>query len=392
MSCIPRSKKAAAILIILILSTLLLASCQTANYGQDGQADPETIRIAVAAPFSGKAEPYGKQVYDGAWLKAQQINQRGGIEGLKVELVKADDRCLPDDAAAWSKRLADDPGIRAVIGHVCSSATLAALPSYVEKGIPVISPSSTRPGIGQQAKGWFFRVAYLDARQGDYLAEYAVRVLGLYEMAVMHDQNDYGNMLSRAFQKAAREKGIKITSVQSFSQGDTGFKPQLSGLIDSNPEGVYIAGFYKEGAYITRQLREMGYRGVVIGGDAMDHRDYVKLAGIAAEGTLLAVPFAPSDANREFREKFRAQFGREADWMSANAYDCMGILAQAMEAVGTEPQKIRDQLAGHDRPDWAYQGVSGQIYFDKYGDTLKYPSMKTIKNGDFITATQLGSR
>ena len=80
------------------------------------------IRIGVAAPFTGNLAAYGDNIKAGVNLKLKEINDAGGINGQKVELVWGDDLCQPKDAGTVGSKFAADKSIVAVIGHLCSSA------------------------------------------------------------------------------------------------------------------------------------------------------------------------------------------------------------------------------------------------------------------------------
>ena len=147
-----------------------LVFCLALVFGLTSGALAENIRIGVAAPFTGDLAGYGDNIKAGVNLKLKEINDAGGINGKMLELVWGDDLCAPKDAGTVASKFATDKSIVAVIGHLCSSATLAAMPIYVRAGMPTISPTSTNPTIGVVGKGWFFRNCYTDDFQGKYLA------------------------------------------------------------------------------------------------------------------------------------------------------------------------------------------------------------------------------
>jgi len=151
-----------------------LVLCIALVFGIANSVMADDIRIGVAAPFTGDLAGYGDNIKDGSNLKLKEINGAGGINGQKVELVWGDDLCAPKEAGTVGSKFAADKSIVAVIGHLCSSATLAAMPIYVRAGLPAISPTSTNPTIGAVGKGWFFRNCYTDDFQGKYLASYVV--------------------------------------------------------------------------------------------------------------------------------------------------------------------------------------------------------------------------
>ncbi len=361
-------------------------------FGLSTAAVGGTIRIGVASPFTGGAAAYGDNVKAGVSLKLEEINSAGGINGDKVELVWGDDLCEPKEAGTVGSKFATDKSIVAVIGHLCSSATLAALPIYVRQGLPSLSPTSTNVTIGKVGKGWFFRNVYRDDFQGKFLAKYVKSVLGLKKVAVFYENNDYAIGLKNAFVGEAKKVGVNVVGTEAYVSKTTDFTPQLTKLMAAKPDAIFLCGYYQEGALIAGQARKLGFTGPLFGADGIDNEDYIKIAGKAADNTYVSVPFLAEAAGPEakgFIERFKKATGRDCDWMSANAYDCLGILAQVIAKVGADRKKIRDGLAAINSPEKGYKGVTGLTYFDKLGDCQKAAFIKVVKDGKFTPAKQL---
>ncbi|WP_045211729.1 ABC transporter substrate-binding protein [Desulfonatronovibrio magnus] len=354
----------------------------------------ETIRIAVASPFTGALAGYGDNVKAGVTLKVEEINAAGGINGKQIRVDWMDEQCEPREAATVSSRIAQNRNIVGVVGHLCSSAHLAALPTYLRHGVPVISPTATSVAISDQSKDrqgntWAFRVVYRDDYQGEFLAQYVNEVLELDNVAVFFENNDYGIGLKNAFVNKAQSIGLNIVGEEAYVSGASDFNPQLTRLRGRNPDGLFISGYYPEGALIANQARDLGMNVAKFGADGFDNADYISLAGAAAENTYLTVPFLADVAEgeaKEFLENFRERFDREVDWMSANSYDAAGILLQAIAEVGADRAKIREYLTTINSPENAYHGIAGMTYFNEYGDTLKPAFVKKVQDGQFVAA------
>jgi len=348
------------------------------------------IKIGVAAPYTGNLASYGDNIKAGVSLKLQEINDAGGINGQKVELVWGDDLCQPKDAGTVGAKFAADKSIVAVIGHLCSSATLAAMPIYVRNGMPTISPTSTNPTIGDVGKGWFFRNCYTDDFQGKYLASYVVpKLLGKNKVAIFYENNDYAIGLKDSFVAGAQESGVTVTGAEAYMTGTTDFTPQLTKLMADKPEAIFLCGYHPEGALIAGQGRKLGFDGPLFGADGIDNVDYINIAGKAAENTYCTVPFlaqSAGPAGQDFAVRFKKSAGRDVDWMSANAYDCLGILAQVIGKVGPDRKKIRDGLAAINSEATGYKGVTGLTYFDEKGNCSKPAFVKLVKGGEFVAA------
>ncbi len=361
---------------------LALAFCLTTA------ASAAPIRIGVAAPYTGDLAAYGDNIKAGVMLKQKEINEAGGINGNKIELVWGDDLCQPKEAGNVASKFANDSKMMAVIGHLCSSATLAGMPIYVRNGMPVISPTSTNPTIGQVGKGWFFRNCYTDDFQGKYLASQVVReLLGVKKVAVFYENNDYAIGLKDSFIEGAEAAGIEVVGTEAYVAKTTDFTPQLTKLLRDKPGAIFLCGYHPEGALIAGQARKLGFDGPLFGADGLDNEDYIKIGGEAADNTYMTVPFLASAAGpeaQEFAKTYKEETGREVDWMSANAYDCLGILAHVIEKVGADREKIREGLAAINSPEKGYEGVTGLTYFNEVGDCSKPAFVKKVENGEFV--------
>ncbi len=364
--------------------------CLALIFGAATDVAAENIRIGVASPFTGELAAYGDNIKAGVSLKLKEINDAGGINGRKIELVWGDDLCAPKEAGTVASKFAADKSIVAVIGHLCSSATLAAMPIYQRIGMPTISPTSTNPTIGDVGKGWFFRNCYTDEFQGKYLASHVVpKLLGKNSVAIFYENNDYAIGLKDSFMEGAQASGVKVTGTEAYVAKTTDFTPQLTKLLQDKPETIFLCGYHPEGALIAGQARKLGFKGPLFGADGIDNEDYIKLGGKATENTYCTVPFLAASAGpagKEFAKRFTAKYGRDVDWMSANAYDCLGILAQVIAKSGADRSKIRDGLAAINSKENGYEGITGLTYFDAKGDCAKPAFVKMVKDGKFVAA------
>lgn len=354
----------------------------------------DTIKIAIAVPLTGEQAGYGDNVKAGAMMKVDEINAKGGVNGKKIEAVAFDEQCAPREAATVSTKIAMDKDIVGVIGHACSSAHLAALPAYLREGVPLISPTATGvtitgKNIDSKGKVWGFRNVFRDDVQGEFMASYAAKVLGLKKMAVFYVQNDNGIGLKDAFVKQAKADGITVVAEEGFVDGALDFTPQLTKIKALSPDGVFIAGYYAAGALIAAQAKKLGITAVKISGDGLDNADYIKLAGDASNDTYLPTPFLESAAGPEakaFFASFKAKTGRDPDYMSANAYDAAGVLIAAIAKAGPDRAKVREAIASFNSPQTAFKGVTGPNSFDDKGDSKKPLFVKMVSDGKFAPA------
>ena len=379
-----RSLKVLIILLALALSvSFLMVGCKKPA------ASGETIKIGLAAPMSGDAAAYGEIVRNGAQMKIDEINAEGGIDGKQLELVVGDERCDPKEAAAVAQNFVSSPEIVAIVGHVCSSAMRAAIPIYDVAGPAIISPTCTNVNIGTDSKNrWTFRDVYRDDFQGEFLAKYSKDVLGLKKVAVFYDTNDYAIGLKDAFEKAAKSIGLEIVGVEAYTTDTVDFTPQLTKFKEVAPDGVFIAGYYEKGALILSQAKKLGINAQFMGADGLNNPELINIAKDAAEGFIASTPFLyeTSEEAMTFKKDFEAKYSVTPDWMAANSYDCVGILADVIKKVGTDRIAIRDGLQAMNSLETGYEGLTGVTYFDENGDCQKPAYVAVVKDGVFIAA------
>ena len=352
------------------------------------QAQAETIKIPVASPFTGPLASFGEGVKNGALLKADEINASGGINGKMVEIVLGDELCDPKEAAAVATRFANDPAVAIVIGHLCSSATLAALPIYKEAKLPAITPASTNPQIGKSSP-YYFRNVYKDDFQGDFLARYAKQVKKFKKIAIFYEVNDYAMGLKNAFTRQAKKLGLRIIGAESYMAETADFKAQLSKFKMMRPDAIFIPGYAPQATLLISQARSLGLKCAFFGADGLD--DEIMLKNPDADGLFVTTPFLADRGGakvQDFVKRYREKFSIEPNWFAANTYDAVGLAAAAIAAGGLDREKVRAYLAGISSKEKAYQGITGATYSDENGDCLKAAFVKIVKNGKWVSAEE----
>ena len=385
-------------LMIVGLVSILGCQAQDKSTGQTQRA-PRELKVAVAAPFTGNAAAFGEMIRRGAELRSKEINDAGGINGMKFTLVFEDDAGKDAEASLVAERIASNLQILAVVGHFNSSCSLAGKPIYQRAGIVELSPGSTNVTVCE-GSDWTFRNLYRDDFQGKFIAQYIDKVLtGLQSVAVFFDNDDYGRGLRNAFVEEAEKIGLDLVASEAYDRDNTDFKAQLTSIKAKNPDAVFISGLYTEAGLIAKQAREAGITSQFFGADGVDSPDFLTIAGEAAEGTYLTTPFTFGAAGEDALQmavNFEELHGVAPDTWAALTYDAVGMIAEALEktynpeaAVADNRKAIRDHLASLDTPEEGYKGVTGLTYFDINGDTVNKPAyVKIVKDGQFVAADQ----
>lgn len=375
------------LVVLLILPFLVLCSCDTGNQ----------VRIAVAGPFTGSAAAFGEMIKRGASLKAKEINDAGGINGMELILDFENDTGKEKEAIQVATRISTDQRILAVVGHFNSACSLRGKTIYGRKGIVALSPGSTNVTVCE-GSDWMFRNLYRDDFQAAFIAKYIKnKMVNIQSVAVFYDNDAYGKGLADAFLAEADVIGLNVVATEAYDRDNTDFKAQLTSIKAKNPDIIFISGLYSQAGLIAKQARESGITSQFFGADGVDSPDFLEIAGDAAEGTLLTTPFtfgAGGEKALQVAEAFETEYGVSPDTWAALSYDAVGMVAEAIEktykketSLADKRKAIRDYFASLDTPEEGFTGITGLTYFDKNGDTVNKPAyVKVVKDGKFETA------
>jgi branched-chain amino acid transport system substrate-binding protein len=344
------------------------------------QSSLNELVIASANPMSGNSQDFGQMKVKAIQLAFDEVNAAGGIDGKKLRLIVGDDASSPKEAHKLAEQLAVDPSVLAVIGHFNSASTVAARNVYNGAGIPVIT-DSVKNVITDGTTPYLFRILATDKVEAEQLAKYSLEKLKLKKMAVIYVNNDYSEGMKDYFLESMRRLGGEITTVEVLFEGRTkDFTAELAKIKNSQPDGIFIAGYYMESALVARQAREMGINVPIVGTDAMSSEELIHLGGAAVEGIRFNGFFHSSmqkNGAEKFVNEFTKHYGREPDTYAALAYDSAEILIDAIRKNGGSREGIYAYLK--ELKD--YPGVTGDITFDEHHDVKSKIIILTVKDG-----------
>lgn len=326
------------------------------------------VKIASQTPLSGPQSALGTGIRNGVELAIEQLAPQSGIE---ITLAPFDDQALPDVGASNANQIAADPDILCVAGHLNSGVALAALPTYKNASLTMISPANTNVRITDEFAGTAYRVVGRDDVQAPVAAEFAAEQ-GYQNVYVLNDKTDYGIGVAEAFRTKAEELGLNIVGFEGTDE-KTVFDSVLNPILAAQPDAVLWGGIYSEGGPLLKQMREKGIEAAFLGTDGLDNSELARLAGDAAIGvqyTTVAGPPSEYPAAATMAEDYEAKFSAPAPAFAPQGYDtaglCIAAIAQAAEAAGGKPTREQVNAAMADLGE--YNGVTGPIVFDDKGD------------------------
>ncbi len=346
----------------------------------------DEILVGEYGSLTGGIATFGISTKNGSTMAFDEINSAGGVLGKKIKLLVEDDQSKPEEAGTVVTKLINQNHVLAILGQVASSHSLAAAPICQANHIPMVSPSSTNPRV-TQVGDYIFRVCFIDPFQGSVMAKFAANTLKAKKVAILVDvRSDYSVGLQTFFREQFKQLGGQIVSEQSYSQGDSDFRAQLTQIKAINPDAIYVPGYYTEVGTIARQARELGIPSTVplLGGDGWDSPKLWEIGGTALNGCYLSNHYSvddPSPLVQKFVGDYKTRFKEVPDALAALGYDAAKILADAMSRAGsTEGEKVRDALAATKD----FSGVTGKITINKERNAIKPAVVLKVENGKFV--------
>ncbi|MCU0506931.1 MAG: branched-chain amino acid ABC transporter substrate-binding protein [Anaerolineae bacterium] len=359
------------------LFTLLFVAAivlSVAGCAAPGSGGGDTIKIGLQAPLTGDFAYEGKGMEKALKLLVEQTNAAGGINGKQIELIVEDDKGDPKEAALVADRMVSNK-VAAVIGAYNSSATEPASVTYNRANILHITPSSTRVSLTEKGFKQFFRVCFLDDRQGLFAAKFMKEVLGNKNIAILHDNSTYAQGLAEETKKYAEEAGLNIVFFDAINPKDQDFTPVLTKIKSANPETVYFTGYHAQAGQLLKQAKSVGLQTQWLGGNSSNNAEIIDIAGLEnAKGMMFTTEPLPKDLDypeaKQFLADYKAKYNEDAEsvwWVMAA--DAFRVLRNAMEQTkSTDTAKLAEYLHGSFKD---FPGITGPIIgFDEKGDRL----------------------
>lgn len=320
--------------------SLILTSCGDNNPSINGKP---TFKIAIAGPLTGAYAAFGEQLQKGAELAINEINDAGGIDGHRVELIIADDACEPKQAITVANRLVDDEGVHAVIGHFCSSSTIPASEVYADAGVLMITPASTNPSVTDRNISTILRTCGRDDQQGSVAADFIQNQLKAKTVAVIHDKDTYGQGIADAMRSRLHQNGIREKLYEGLTRGEKDFVALATKIKAIDPDAIYFGGLHTEAGPLVKQLREQGVDAPFISGDGIMTEDFITSAGGTEFLKNVYMTFGkdPRKLNEGAKvvSKFREQ-GYEPEGYTLYSYATVQIIANAIKNSKTTDGNI----------------------------------------------------
>ncbi len=343
----------------------------------------QDLYLGYQAPLTGTQSQYGEVFRNAATMQLERFNANGGVAGRKVQILWEDSKSDPKEAVAIGRKFVDDKRVLGVLGDFASGPSMAVAEVYAKEGVAQLSQTASHPDF-VKISPWQFRNITTQAQEGPYNAAW-LKEAGVKNVAVIALQNDWGISAAENFVKSFEGIGGK-TSVEYFNPGSRDFRSILTKVSRSNPDAIYLAMFYEEGALLLQQAKQLAVKSQMFSTSALYAPKLLELGGDAINGLRLSTTFVPDNPApqvKAFVDEYKRRFGQEPNQFAAQAFDAVGIMLEALKRAGPAATRaqLRDQLAATTN----YPGVTGATTFDpKTREPSKSLARMEVKGGKFV--------
>ncbi|OYQ63902.1 branched-chain amino acid ABC transporter substrate-binding protein [Pseudanabaena sp. SR411] len=338
------TKQLCSFAIAALISCLLAIACTptsnntnttTPNNSPTSNQTPIPIGIAVAQ--TSNVSLLGQEQVTGAKIAETYFNQQGGINGTPIRLIFQDTAGDEQGTINAFNTLISQDKVVGIVGPTLSQQAFSADPIAERAGVPVIAPSNTAKGIPQIGK-YISRVSAPVAVVAPNAIEAALKINPqIKKVAVFYAQNDaFSKSETGTFQETVKQKGLDLATIQTFQTTDTDFQSQVTNTINIKPDLIIISGLSADGGNLVKQLRELGYKGLIIGGNGLNTSNILPVCKALCDGIIIAQAYSPelkNEINTTFRQIYTEQNKKEPPQFSAQAFTGVQVFVEALRTL-----------------------------------------------------------
>jgi branched-chain amino acid transport system substrate-binding protein len=324
-----------------------LPGCAAIGSGDD------TIRIGALFAVTGFNSPLGTPEKETAQMLEEQINAKGGVKGKKIKVIVYDTESDETKAVTLAKKLITEDKVLAIIGPSSTGESLAVVPSVEQAQVPLLSCAASAT-ITTPIKQWVFKTPQSDALAVSELFDY-YKSKKIVKIATLTSTGGFGVTGKAAIDQACPAGGITNVSAETFADKDTDMTVQLTKIKGTDAQAVLVWGTNPGPAIIAKNMKQLGMTIPLFQSHGIANKAFLDLAGDAANGVvfpagklLIASGLPDSDPQKKvlmaYATDFQAKYNKSADTFGGHAYDAITLLVAAIEKVGPDKAKVRDEL------------------------------------------------
>ncbi|KPA19019.1 branched chain amino acid ABC transporter substrate-binding protein [Candidatus Magnetomorum sp. HK-1] len=389
-------------LLLLFCSSLLGAGGLYLIRGTNKQS----LYFGVGGPFTGKDKYYGREMIRGIDLCLEQVNANGGIDGKKLKYIQGDDMNIPNFAMKIASYFAKK-NVLFVLGHYTSQTSFSAGRIYMKEGVPAVTASASADNVTNKNE-WYFRTSHSATNQANLIVSFSSNQLNIKSALIIYSKDIFGRSFKDAFTNVVPKVGIKIENVFHIDF-EKSIQDQIFTICKKIKElkynGVIFLAIKADIAtQLIKQFKLMNINVTIIGTDSVSNESFYHAVkdmplekaipgyysdGIMATGSDIFGNHLFNEASAIFYKSYYNSFKAPPSSISAEYYDATLTMVEVLRQIETDEDTTTEQfrrlirhfLADINKPDYAVNGICGDIFFDNNGSAIKSIGLGQYQKG-----------
>ena len=375
----------------------LIAACALVMSSLQASAQSCTTKVGAVLPTS---VDWGRPIAATAQYAVDLFNEAGGVKGCKVDMVLRDSQVDPKVGVDAAKALVDLEKVPLLIGAVSSGVSMPILTSVtVPSNVMQMSCCSSSTAFTAVAedgktKGLWFRT-FATTRNQAAVAAMLIRDKGYKSIGIFYKNDDWGQDIGKLVAADLKALGVTVTANVAINDGQPSYRAEVTEVLKSKPEALYLALYPKEGASVVREWVSLGGTQKMVVANSLKSDEFRDAVGVKYLAEAVGHDSAPprTASAKSFVDLYKAKFNAEPNGPGLpNIFDAVMISLLAMEAasdaagdkIAAQVQKVTDPDGMSVFPDVAgikaakealgagkslsHTGGTGAVKFDKNGD------------------------
>lgn len=355
-----------------------------------------TVKIGAIFAVTGPASNLGAPEAKTAQMLVDEINAKGGIKGVKLELIIKDSKANPENAISFAKQLIEEDKVFAIIGPSTSGETMK-IKSICETAKTILLSCAAAEVIVDPVAKYVFKTPQNDRYAAQKIFE-TMKKMGLTKAGIVSSNTGFGNAGKAQLEKLAPTLGVEILISEVYDKEATDLTAVLTKVKAKNVQAVINWSIEPAQAILAKNMKQLAMKIPLFQSHGFGNIQYVKAAGEAAEGIIfpcgrLLIANSLPETNLQkalllkYKTDYEAKFKEDVSTFGGHAYDAILILTKAIEVAGADKEKVRDAIENLKN----VVGTAGVFNFsatDHNGLTIDAFEMLTVKGGSFVVYKQ----
>ncbi len=375
------------------------AGCRKSPEGGAGAAsqpdEADVIRIGAIFAVTGPASFLGAPEEKTARVLVDRINETGGVDGRRIQLILHDSGSKPENAISLAKKLIDEDRVLAIIGPSTSGETMA-IKNICQEGKTILISCAAAEDIVNPVASYVFKVPQKDS-DAVRLIYRTMKKKGVSKIGVIASNDGYGIAGKTQLEKLAPENGITIVISEVYDKQATDLTDVLTKIKGKDVQAVVNWSIVPAQGLVAKNMKQIGLTVPLYQSMGFGNIEYVKAAGEAANGTLfpcgrlLVAEQLPDDHPQKavlmrYKKEYEGRYHEPVSTFGGHPYDALLILTEAIRKAGSiDREKVRDAIENL-KGLVATDGIFNFSPQDHSGLTIDAFEMLTVKDGKFAIA------